>query len=192
MTRLYLPILTAVAALLIAACGDDTASTAAGNATDRAFVAEMVPHHESAVRMAEIAKRRSSSTFVMRLAGDIERTQTQEISTMRARDRVHAGAGVKPGSLGMSEHMMGMDGDMTALSSAKPFDAAFLQMMIPHHKGAIVMATYELDHGKDLQLKTLARTMIAAQQREIRAMRQHLVGTGMHDAGSMHGSGHAD
>ena len=96
MTRLFLPILAAVAALLIAGCGDDTASTATGNATDRAFVAEMVPHHESAVRMAEIAKRRSSSTFVTRLAGDIERTQTQEISTMRARDRVHAAAGVKP------------------------------------------------------------------------------------------------
>ncbi|MEA2130393.1 MAG: hypothetical protein QOJ85_3284 [Solirubrobacteraceae bacterium] len=185
MTRLYLPILAAVAALLIAGCGDDAASTAAGNATDRAFVAEMVPHHESAVRMAEIAKRRSSSTFVTRLAGDIERTQTQEITTMRARDRVHAAAGVKPGSLGMSEHMMGMDGDMMGLSSAKPFDAAFLQMMIPHHKGAIGMATYELDHGRDPQLKTLARTMIAAQQREIRAMRQHLTGT------EMHGSGHA-
>jgi uncharacterized protein (DUF305 family) len=53
------------------------------------------------------------------------------------------------------------------------------------------MATYEVDHGKDPELKALARTMIAAQQREIRAMRQQLTGTGMHDAGSMHGSGHA-
>jgi uncharacterized protein (DUF305 family) len=196
MTRLHLPILAAVAALLVAGCGDDTASTAAGNATDRAFVAEMIPHHESAVRMARIAERRGSSTFVTRLAGDIERTQTQEISTMRARDRVYADAGVERGSLGMSEHMMGMDGDMMGLRSAKPFDAAFMRMMIPHHKGAIAMATYELDHGKDPRLKSLARTMIAAQQREIRAMGQHLggTGTGMHDAGGMdgmHGSGDA-
>jgi uncharacterized protein (DUF305 family) len=195
MTRRHLPILAAVAALLIAGCGDDGASSEAGNATDRAFVAEMVPHHESAVQMAKIAERRGSSTFVMRLAGDIERTQTQEISAMRARDRVHAAAGVKRGSLGMSEHMTGMDGDMTGLISAKPFDASFMRMMIPHHKGAIVMATYELDHGKDPQLKALARSMIAAQQREIRAMRRHLADTGtataMHDAGGMHGSGHA-
>ena len=69
--------------------------------------------------------------------------------------------------------MIGMDGDMTALSSAKPFDAAFVQMMIPHHKGAIVMATYELDHGKDPQLKALARTMIAAAEHSV-----HLRGDG--------------
>jgi uncharacterized protein (DUF305 family) len=195
MTRLHLPILAAAAALLAAGCGDDTASTAAGNATDRAFVAEMVPHHESAVRMAKIAERRGSSTFVTRLADDIERTQTREISMMHARDRIYADAGIKRGSLGMSEHMMGMDGDTTGLSSAKPFDAAFMRMMIPHHKGAIAMATYELDHGRDPRLKSLARAMMAAQQREIRAMGQHLTGTGtgMHDSGGMHGrrgSGH--
>jgi uncharacterized protein (DUF305 family) len=139
--------------------------------------------------MAKIAERRGSSTFVTRLAGDIERTQTQEISTMRARDRIYADAGIKRGSLGMSEHMMGMDGDSMGLSSAKPFDAAFMRMMIPHHKGAIAMATYELDHGRDPRLKALARSMIAAQQREIRAMGRHLTGTGtgMHDAGGMHG-----
>jgi hypothetical protein len=52
---------------------------------------------------------------------------------------------------------------------------------------------YELDHGKDAELKALARTMIAAQQREIRALRQHLTGTGtgMHDTGGPRASGHA-
>ena len=115
---------------------------------------------------------------------------------MRARDRVYAGAGVRRGSLGMSEHMMGMDGDMTRLSSARPFDAAFMRMMIPHHQGAIAMATYELDHGRDPRLKSLARTMIAAQRREIRTMGRHLTGTGVgiRDSGGthrMHGSGHA-
>ena len=45
------------AAALVAGCGDsDTRSSSsakpAGNATDRAFVAEMVPHHRSAVEMA--------------------------------------------------------------------------------------------------------------------------------------------
>jgi uncharacterized protein (DUF305 family) len=44
---------------------------------DRAFVAAMIPHHESAVEMAEIAQR-GESEFVKRLAGDIIRTQNAE------------------------------------------------------------------------------------------------------------------
>ena len=195
----YLLALVGIAALLIAGCGDDDSSTdnpaaMGGNPIDRAFVAEMIPHHESAVAMANIAQRRGSSTFVKQLADDIVRTQTEEIATMRARDRTLADAGVERGSLGMSEQMMRMDHDAASLKTAKPFDAAFLRMMIPHHQGAVAMANAELKQGEDPKLKTLARAIITAQQREIRAMRKHLDDDddagGMHEgSGSTHGSG---
>jgi uncharacterized protein (DUF305 family) len=193
LTRTLLPALAA-GALLVAGCGDSSggsASKATGNPVDRAFVAAMVPHHESAVEMARIARRRGSSRFVKQLADDIVRTQTSEIAAMRARDRTLAAAGVRRASLGMSEHMMGMDGDMARLHTAKPFDQAFLRMMIPHHHGAVVMAGIERRDGRDSRLRSLARTMIAAQQREIRQMRTRLRGSGhgsMHGGhGSMHG-----
>lgn len=66
---------------------------------------------------------------------------------------------------------MGMDGDMSMLETATPFDPAFLTMMIPHHEGAVAMAKAELAKGKDPELKQLAQTIITAQQREIREMR---------------------
>ena len=136
--------------LMFAGCGSDDGAGGHGGhsngassqelAVDRAFVAAMVPHHESAVEMAEIAERRGQSEFVKTLAADIIRTQNAEISTMRAEDSKLADEGAKPGSLGVPEHMMGMEDDPTMLNDAKPFDREFLRMMIPHHQGAVTMA----------------------------------------------------
>jgi uncharacterized protein (DUF305 family) len=165
-----------LAGVALTACGSDNnndsaAASAAGNGTDRAFVADMIPHHKSAVEMASIAKTRGQSTFVKNLASDIIRTQNAEITTMRREDAALAKAGVKTGSLGIDNHMMGMDMDPSKLTGADPFDKTFLNMMIPHHQGAITMAKVELANGSDPQLKQLAQNIITAQQREIREMR---------------------
>jgi len=170
-------ILTALVAgaLAIAGCGDDESSAqtdakATGNGTDRAFVADMIPHHESAVEMAEIAQERGESDFVKGLADDIVRTQNAEVSIMRREEAELVGAGVEKGSLGVPEHMMGMDVDLEELKTATPFDKAFIEMMVPHHKGAVEMAEVELARGADPELKTLAQEIIDAQKREIEQM----------------------
>ncbi|MCA1482017.1 DUF305 domain-containing protein, partial [Bradyrhizobium sp. NBAIM08] len=126
-----------------------------GNATDRAFVAAMIPHHKSAVQMAAIASGRGESQFVKELASNITDTQTKEITFMRTQDAELAKAGVKVGKLSVQEHMMGMDEDPVMLQKANPFDAAFIKMMVPHHEGAIEMAQEELDKGKDPELLEL-------------------------------------
>jgi uncharacterized protein (DUF305 family) len=173
-----LPVLLAAGALTVAGCGDDsssdTAASAAGNAVDRAFIADMVPHHESAVQMAKIAQERGESAFVKQLADDIVRTQNQEIDVMRREDQTLAEAGIQKGSLGVAEHMMGMDADVASLKTAKAFDKAFITEMIPHHEGAVTMANAELSKGKSTKLKLLAQDIVSAQEREIAAMRKHL------------------
>lgn len=195
--RKTLAALVAAGALAAAGCGDESSSSSesgGGNGTDRAFVAEMIPHHESAVEMAEIAQQRGESQFVKQLADDIIRTQTEEISTLRREDEALEAAGVKRGSLGVPEHAMGMDDDPAELKTAKPFDKAFLEMMIPHHRGAIEMAKAEQAKGQDPELKALAQEIITAQEREINDMREHLgpEGEGSSDDGddAGHGSGH--
>ena len=165
----------AAGALAVAGCGDDDpGETAAGNGTDRAFVAEMIPHHEGAVEMAEIARTRGQSPFVMGLAEDIIRTQRQEITELRSEDEELADAGVKPGKLGGGHSGMGMSEDTASLKTADPFDRAFLEMMLPHHSSAVEMAKTELAEGEDPELKALAQKIIDAQEREIRAMREQL------------------
>ena len=177
MKRLLMPALVA-GAMAVAGCGSDDDSSSSGevrgNATDRAFVAEMIPHHESAVEMAKIAEDRGESEFVRKLAKDIISAQNVEIGTMRQEDEALDTAGVKRGSLPVPDHMKGMDDDPAMLRKAEPFDKAFIEMMIPHHEGAIAMAKAEIKDGKDPELKGLAQDIVSAQEREIKEMREHL------------------
>ena len=168
--------------LALAACGDDSttdtsstsSSSAAANGVDRAFARSMIPHHRSAVDMARIALEQGESRFVRGLASDIIRSQTAEIATLTDRDRALAERGIEVGSLGVSDDEMGMDHDAKTLDGAEAFDEAFIEMMVPHHRGAVVMARAELAAGGDPELKRLAEQIIAAQQGEIEAMRAHL------------------
>jgi len=171
-TRSFLPLLAVLALALVSACAEDeeTASGAAGNGVDRAFVAEMVPHHESAVQMATIAQQRGEHGEIKRLAGYIIESQNAEIQTMNGLARQFDEAGIEKGSLGISMHEMGMDMDSAMLETAKPFDRAFIDMMIPHHQGAIRMAHAELAKGVSPEAKELAEAIIDAQAKEIDEM----------------------
>ena len=162
-------VVAVVAAL--AACGGEAT---AGNGVDRAFAEQMTPHHESAVEMADIALRRAEREELRALARDIKATQTQEIATLESAGEALQADGVKAGDLGVADHAMGMDGDAAALESADPFDRAFVEMMIPHHEGAIRMARAELSRGKHPELKRLAKDIVDAQAREIETMRAML------------------
>ena len=145
----------------------------AGNGFDRAFVAEMIPHHESAVDMGQMARERGQSAFVRNLAETIIVSQAEEIATMREIASRLADLGVKPRSLGLTQAEMGMDHDASHLTHADPFDPVFIDMMIPHHEGALRMSYVVLARGTGLRTKALARQIIAAQTREIDAMERH-------------------
>ena len=177
-------ILVAVAiatAAALAACGSDgesagdsAAGNAPGNAADRMFVAGMIPHHESAVDMAELAQERAKTTFVKSLAEDIIKTQGEEIAFMREQDAELAEAGVEMDDSMGGHEMMNAEADMAKLEAASDFDAEFMTMMIEHHEGAITMAKAEQADGKDPELKALAGRIIEAQQREIEQMQEEL------------------
>lgn len=152
----------------------DSSSASVGNGADRAFVSQMIPHHKSAIEMARIAQQRGQSQFVKTLADNIVRTQTAEISTLKAEDKKLAAAGIKKGDMQMSMDDMGMSMGSGMLKTAKPFDPAFLKMMLPHHKGAVKMAQMELDMGKSAKLKSVARDIISAQNKEITDMNKAL------------------
>ena len=61
---------------------------------------------------------------------------------------------------------------MTGLEDAKPFDKAFIDAMIPHHRGAIAMANELLDESEQPALQQMARDIIDAQTKEIAQMRE--------------------
>jgi len=49
-------------------------------------------------------------------------------------------------------------------------DRDFVEMMVPHHQGAVDMAKAELKYGRNEQLRLLAQQIVATQQREITVM----------------------
>jgi uncharacterized protein (DUF305 family) len=153
--------------------GDDDEAQA--SETDGAFITEMVPHHESAIEMAEMAQEQAEHPEIRQLADDIVAAQTSEIEIL---DDVHERLYGEPvgemshGSLGLPEELMGMEMDMATLESARPFDREFIDMMVTHHQGAIRMAQIELAEGEDDETKSLANAIIDAQSREIEQMNE--------------------
>ena len=169
----------AVVAVLAAA---PAAAQARTTPADRAFVREMVPHHRMAVGMADMARMQAMHGQIKTLAKQIITAQNAEILELTAiRKRLN----VKPLPTGHDEHAtmmrdartlglsmddMGMSMDMNELDGAKPFDRAFIDMMITHHRGAIRTARAELAKGGNAQLRAIARAIVSAQKREITEM----------------------
>ena len=178
----------ALAALLALPAAGASPALAAGkaNATDRAFVRQMVPHHQMATEMAEMAKTDGEHAKIRRLARKIIKAQSGEIRTL---SQIARNLGVTPAempmdgemseqtmrdleTLGLTTEQSGMTMDMTELEGAEPFDRMFIDMMIAHHQGAIRMARAELDKGKNRRLRTIARAIVRDQKKEIRTMKQ--------------------
>lgn len=175
------PLVAALVVALIvfaAGCGGDDSgdraattssarATGPGNGTDLAFVTDMIPHHEGALAMAQIAAERAESDFVRELAATIDLTQTQEIAVLRELEAALRREGVEPESL---SHAMDMGMGTGDLKTAEPFDRTFVDMMIPHHRDAILMAREVLKKGENAEVRQLAMTIIEEQSVEIKEM----------------------
>ena len=182
-----LPVVASVlfALALLAGCGGGDEAT--HNAQDVTFVKGMIPHHEQAVMMADLAISQAGSPAVKDLATRIKAAQAPEIATMKgwltSWGEDEAGGGM--GSMDMGDTNGGMTGgmngraseeDLTALRNASgaEFDLLFLKDMTAHHNGAVEMAKAEIAKGKDPAAKTLAQQITSSQEKEITEMRQLL------------------
>ena len=189
MKRIALALLAGL--VLITACS----STAKDhNAQDVVFAQGMIPHHQQAVEMSDMALTSASSAKVKDLASRIKAAQGPEIEQMKgwlsswgepvkAKSGGGGMAGMNHGgsSSGSSDPMgMGMmtDAQMKELGAAQgaEFDRMFLTMMIGHHEGAVTMARAEIDKGKYPPAKQLAQAIVDAQQAEITEMQGLLRG----------------
>ncbi len=138
---------------------------------DQHFIVQMIPHHEGAISMAEIALERSKRPEILFLANGIIDAQQREIDDMRSWYQAWFGSAPTGGMGGM--HMSGMAGDVDVLKtiSAAEFDLEFVKQMIPHHEMAIVMAQMLQASTDRREMKQLSDNIITSQSREIEMMR---------------------
>ncbi|MDQ3305061.1 MAG: DUF305 domain-containing protein [Actinomycetota bacterium] len=181
-------VLVAVVALFSAACGsDDTGGAidqgdataeASFNDADVAFAQGMIPHHQQAIEMSDMAAEKAESAEVKGLAAKIKDAQAPEIETMtgwlQSWDQPVPSGMEMGGEGGGMGGMNGMSGMMSAeqmgmleAASGPEFDQLFLTGMREHHAGAITMAEQELEMGEYPEAKELAQEIIDAQRTEI-------------------------
>jgi uncharacterized protein (DUF305 family) len=133
---------------------------------DARFIDAMTEHHLGAVTMAGEALDSAVHPEIISLATGIIAGQSAEIDSMgtwRAAWYPDLGA---TGGMGMSMGAMEIAG-----SREIPWDIRFLDAMISHHEGAIVMAEEALDSTVHPEILSLATGILAAQQEEIIEMR---------------------
>jgi uncharacterized protein (DUF305 family) len=146
---------------------------------DKHFIEEMIPHHEGAIEMAELAQKQATNPEIKTLSDSIIKSQSEEITQMKNWYKDWYGVDVpeqKDRTTGMGRGMMrgGMMAhttDTESLKNAEDFDKAFIEEMIPHHQMAIVMANMLAQGTKREEMKTLALNIIEAQTKEINDMR---------------------
>jgi uncharacterized protein (DUF305 family) len=120
------------------------ASTAFAPA-DVAFMQGMIVHHQQAVDMAALVADRTNNPDILAIAGRIDASQKDEIGFMTEwlRDRNQETAMAGMGHAHQHGLMKGMatPEQMAQLAESRgtAFDRLFLELMIPHHMGAIEM-----------------------------------------------------
>ena len=186
-TRIILLGLTSIA--LLTACGgssdtntgtDVVEAVTDFNEDDVMFAQMMIPHHEQAIEMSDIALDPTvgASEVVKSLATRIKGAQDPEINTMKGFLTSWKMSLTMDTSMDHGDMMSGMLSaeEMTNLSTVRgtEFDRVWITGMIAHHEGAIEMAADVLKDGKNAAVRTLANTITSGQDAEIIEMKELL------------------
>ncbi|GAA1599969.1 DUF305 domain-containing protein [Kribbella sancticallisti] len=194
--------LVLISAVALAGCGDDsdsgsmpgmnhgdkpatsatgTASASAGehNDADVDFATHMIPHHQQAIQMANMAGYLATTAEVKKLATSIKAAQDPEIKQLTAwlvgwgepvPTPDHGGHGGEPMPGMMTEDEMSDLGN----ADGSAFDRMWTQLMIKHHEGAVAMAKTEQSTGKNATAIELAKKIETSQTKEIATLKRLL------------------
>lgn len=146
-------------------------------ANDIMFAQLMIPHHQQAIDMSNLALKSGASLQVRNLAKEIIAAQTTEIAQMK----YWLTSAKAPASM---THDMAMNGmlsadEMKTLKTLRGivFDKKYLTAMIAHHKGALEMVSY-LKSTKNSEARKLDKDIRLAQSGEINSMKKMLIKLG--------------
>ena len=176
--RAITTIFIAIVALSLSGCAStgtkgsmhDHSTQAAGDLSSDAvmFLQMMIPHHQQAIDISDLALTKSEDAELLALAKNIRDEQSAEIVKMKAwLEEANAS------SHSDSHSMDGMlsDAELAALdkASGKSFDSLWLKAMTGHHTGAIDMATM-IENAKSAEIKSFGQGIVASQSAQNKAM----------------------
>lgn len=168
--------------------GDDPT---AHNSVDTGFLQDMRIHHEQAVTMSIVYRSLASTgtdldNLLQTVALEIQVDQAVESGRMVQLLRLFGEAETNETdtSMGWMGHSMPLDempglatdADLAELRAARGSDAdtLFATLMIAHHEGGVEMARYAVDHGRNPEVRAMARAIISSQTGEIAELKKTL------------------
>lgn len=141
---------------------------------DAQFLDSMSAHHQGGVDMAMLVPERAQHDDLKEKAKQIIEKQNKEIHKLQSwkiewYPNQEMAVNLRlPGMKAMDmKHM-----EMLSFSKGHAFDLHFLEMMIKHHQGGIVMAQNALKRSKRPEIKQQARMIIADQKKEQAEMKK--------------------
>ena len=150
---------------------------------DAQFMRDMIPHHQQALEMSQLAPNRTNSPEILEIAGRIEAAQSDEVAFMTqwltsrgeplSRSEEHHEHHTMRG-MATPEQMENLTG-----ASATEFDRQFLTLMITHHEGALHMVEDLMAQpgaAYDPMLFEFTNDVTNDQSKEIERMHEVLLG----------------
>jgi hypothetical protein len=151
---------------------DEGSGTGQLTGADIMFLQMMIPHHQQAVDISNLALSKSKDAELVALATAIRDGQADEIIQMKQWLK-DAGAGTEMGH-SMGDSMGGMldDSELAALKSAtgSTFDRLWLLGMTGHHDGAIHMVQMIEDASNPI-IKKFGQDIVSAQTAQLEQMK---------------------
>ena len=155
------------------------ASTPSWNTADATYVQAMVWHHLQARDMAGLVAGRTTRPELRSLARTMHAAQSNDVVRLAAWLRAHGHAG----SSDAAGHRLSEPADRwfagmmappqlrtLASTTGQWFDFLFVDMLIEHHRGAMVMADEVLADGCDVAVAMLAKRARAYAYRSFRQL----------------------
>lgn len=139
--------------------------------SEREFIDGMIPHHQEAVDTAkEVIARGGTTPEIKQLAQNIVVAQEKEIAEMKVWYETWYKEPYKE-----NIEYQPMMRELSTLSG-KELDRTFLEDMIMHHMGAIMMARSVQPYIEHQEMEKLTQAIVSSQSAEIGQMRQMLKG----------------
>jgi uncharacterized protein (DUF305 family) len=150
-------------------------------AADVRFMQGMIPHHAQAIDMAMLVPARTETELIHLLARRIDISQRDEIRLMERwlGTRGEALPGEEAVQNHSGEHAL-MPGMLTseeiadlATATGSEFDRMFLEFMVRHHEGALIMVSElfsSIGGGQETEVHRFASDVDADQDMEIQRM----------------------
>ena len=149
------------------------------SAADVQFMQGMIHHHAQALDMTALVGMRTASDDLRKLALRIELSQADEIKMMqhwlevRGQDAPGEHAHHMPGAPLMPGMLTPEEMDLLASAKGVQFDQLFLEFMIKHHAGALIMVDELFSAsgaGQESEVFAFASDVVADQRAEIERM----------------------